>query len=409
MAIIDLRNVTIVIQDGYEGGSYPFTPWLVNHPVVNMGFLVAAVANTGFAVNNSGGYTAGTTTITVGTGTGIIQTGATFTIAGETGSPVHKVTSHVETLGDTTSLTFTTAIATGGVTDTSALTIVPAFPPGATTMAIDTGTDTITTGSTFTVAGETGSPVHTVTSHTETLSATTSVTFAPAIASGGVLDEAALTVRAAYVIGATTLAVDSGTGSLVDGDTFTIAGETGLPVHTVTGHSETLANTTSITFSPATVTATLDDTVITVLPHSQTVHIGEGNMTYSEKRKIKYVTDRGILNTVKLEEDQPLEAKLAYEWDFLTSSISEGIPTTEDVFKFRNLCANWVSTSPDKCEIPCVDIVLYNTPPCNGVSAEQIILHMFRWEDLAHDPKAGTVDVTGKCNTLTALVSRIPT
>ena len=213
-----------------------------------------------------------------------------------------------------------------------------------------------------------------------------------------------------YSAAATTMTIDGGTGALADGDTFTVTGEASpLPIHTVSAHTETLGNTTSVTFTPALSGSVADDALITVLPHSQTVHIGEGNMTYSEKRKIKYVTDRGILNTVKLEEDQPLEAKLAYEWDFLTSSISEGVPTTEDVFKFRNLCANWVSTSPDKCEIPCVDIVLYNTPPCNGVSAEQIVLHMFRWEDLAHDPKAGTVDVTGKCNTLTALVSRIPT
>ena len=324
MAIIDLRNVTIVIQDGYEGGSYPFTPWLANPP-----------ANTGFLVNNVGGYTTQSTML-IDTGTSVIQDGATFTVVGDTAG-THTVTAHVETLGNTTSITFTPAL------------------------------------------------------------------------SGTIADDAVITIVAAYPTGTTTMAVDGGTGLLADGDTFTISTETGTPLHTVSAHSETLGNTTSITFAPSLASAVLDDTTITILPHSQTVHIGEGNMTYSEKRKIKYVTDRGILNTVKLEEDQPLEAKLAYEWDFLTSSISEGIPTTEDVFKFRNLCANWVSTSPDKCEIPCVDIVLYNTPPCNGVSAEQIVLHMFRWEDLAHDPKAGTVDVTGKCNTLTALVSRIPT
>lgn len=328
MAIIDLRNVTIVIKDGYEGGSYPFTPWLINQ---------STPTETGYLVNHGGGYTATTTTIAVDTGTGTVTEGDEFTIFGEAGLPVHTV-----------------------------------------------ATNTVTAGS-------------------------GNITFTPGIATGGVADDAALSFVPGYSIGATTIAVDTGNGALADGDSFTIAGEFGLPTHTVTAHTETDGNTTSIVFTPATVTFVPDDQVLTFFPHSQTVHIGEGNMTYSEKRKIKYVTDRGILNTVKLEEDQPLEAKLAYEWDFLTSSISEGIPTTEDVFKFRNLCANWVSTSPDKCEIPCVDIVLYNTPPCNGVSAEQIILHMFRWEDLAHDPKAGTVDVTGKCNTLTALVSRIPT
>lgn len=325
MAIVDLRNVTIVIQDGYEGGSYPFLPWLVNN---------SSVTESSYVLNDGGsGYPAATTTIAVTGGTGAVTSGDKFTIASETGSPVHTVTSN-------------------------------------------------------TVTGGAGN-----------------ITFTPGIASGGVTTGAALTFEAGYSEGTTTFTIDGGNGALVNGDTFTLPSD--ITVYTISGHSGG-PPTTSITFSPSTKVFAADDAVITILPHSQTVHIGEGNMTYSEKRKIKYVTDRGILNTVKLEEDQPLEAKLAYEWDFLTSSIAEGVPTTEDVFKFRNLCANWVSTSPDKCEIPCVDIVLYNTPPCNGVSAEQLILHMFRWEDLAHDPKAGTVDVTGKCNTLIALDTRIP-
>src|SRR4051812_49241365 len=101
-----------------------------------------------------------------------------------------------------------------------------------------------------------------------------------------------------YMAGATTIVVDVGTQSLVTGNRFTIASETGTPIHTISSHSETLGATTSITFTPALAGSVADDAPIVILPHELQLKIGEGNLTYSEKRKIKYVTDRGLLDTV---------------------------------------------------------------------------------------------------------------
>ena len=57
------------------------------------------------AVNNVSGYAANATTMLVDTITGIIPVGVTFIMP--EGDTVYKVTSHSETLGNTTSITFT--------------------------------------------------------------------------------------------------------------------------------------------------------------------------------------------------------------------------------------------------------------------------------------------------------------
>ncbi len=272
-----------------------------------------------------------------------------------------------------------------------------------TTMLVDGGIAALATGDTFTVAGETATPKHVITSHIETLGVTTSITFTPALASS-VADDAAITVYA-YSIGATTMLVDTGTAGLVVGDLFTVAGDT--PRHTITSRVNTLGVTTSITFTPALAAAVLDNAVITMLPHELQLKIGEGNLTYSEKRKIKYVTDRGLLDTVRLDNQEPVDVKLDITWEYLTASQGGDPPTMEDALKQRGNASTWVSSATDPCEVYAVDLELTNTPPCNDVPTEVIIMPDFRWEDLQHDPKTAQISVTGKCNVLEALVSRV--
>ncbi len=107
-------------------------------------------------------------------------------------------------------------------------------------------------------------------------------------------------LMAGYTVGATTMVVDGGTVALAVGDRFTIAGETGLPIHIITSHTETSMATTSITFAPGIASMVADDVVITVLPHLLHIKIGEGTMSYTEKRAIVYVKDRGRLHSSSL-------------------------------------------------------------------------------------------------------------
>lgn len=203
-----------------------------------------------------------------------------------------------------------------------------------------------------------------------------------------------------YTSGVTTIAVDGFVGAVVNGDRFTIAGDvdanSDLVVHVVTANTSS-PNTTSITFTPATAHSVVDDAVVTILPHQLRVKIGEGNVSWTEKRPVVYVKDRGKLDTVRLGDQDPIEVKMDLLWVFLSTAGGDTIPTPEEVLKHTGLAASWVSSSSDACEPYAVNIVIVYTPPCS-VEPETYLLHDFRYEDLGHDLKQGQIAMTGKCN-----------
>lgn len=388
MAQIDLKNATIKLKDGYG--------------------LVGAV-------NNLSGYPAGALTIAVDGLIVALVAGDTFKVAAETGQPTHTVTSVVNTSGVTTSITFTTAIATGGIADNAVITVTKlgavnnvAGYTAALTMAVDGITGVIPTGATFLITGESGTPTHTVTSHSETSGNTTSITFTTAAtaANDDVItfshNGGAVNQPNGYTA-ATTMVVDGFTGAVAVGDRFTVAGETGLPVHTISAHSETSTNTTSITFSPSATVA--DNAVITVLPHELEVDIGEGKLEYTEKVNREYKKNKGSLQYVRNGDEEPVEVSFDFVWEFLTASTG-GTPTIEDVLKQRGEAADWVSTDTDLCQPFCVDLVVEYVPPCGGEETETITLEMFRHEELQHNFTDAQISVTGKCNVTEATVER---
>lgn len=365
------------------------------------------------AVNKPAGYAAGTLTIAIDGYTGIVTTGSTFTIAAETGSPTHTVTAHTEVSGNTRSVTFTTAIATGGVADNAVVTFAAktgaidngAGYTGVLTINVDAIVGIITIGDIFTITGESGSPVHTVTAHTETAGNTTSLTFTGALV-GTIADNTVITFAAkagavnqagGYAVGVGTFLIDGITGEIPVGARFTVTGETATPIHTVTAHSETGDNTTSITFTPITVSTAADNIVLTFLPNQLEVNVGEGNLTYNEKVERKYVRNRGRLSNVMDGDEQPLEVSLNFIWDFLTGSTGE-LPTVEDCFKHRGEAASWTTAGADPCEPFALDLVVQYTPPCADVEMEEITLSEFRYEELDHNFKDAQVSVKGKCN-----------
>lgn len=144
-------------------------------------------------------------------------------------------------------------------------------------------------------------------------------------------------------------------------------------------------------------------------PKKLTLKIGDGNITYDEHRAIQYVKDRGKLDTARLADEEPVDVTLDLQWSFLTQDTdadpAEPI-TPEDALKARGGASDWVTSSGDPCEPYAVDIEIDNIPPCGGVTPEKILLQDFRYETLAHDPKAGTLRATGKCNVLEATVTR---
>lgn len=209
-----------------------------------------------------------------------------------------------------------------------------------------------------------------------------------------------------YMVGATTMAVDGITGALVTGDYFTVGGRPKR--YKITAHSETLGATTSVTFTPGLATAAVDNDDIEIQAHHLQIRIGEGNASWTEKRPITYVKDRGKLDTVREGDEEPVEVKIDATWVFLKASTGQ-TPTIEDVLKKRGEASTWETSSDDACEPYAVDVVIEYTPPCTTEQMEIYVLKDFRYEEMAHDVKAGTLSLSGKCNVVEADVSRVTT
>lgn len=215
---------------------------------------------------------------------------------------------------------------------------------------------------------------------------------------------------AGYAAGIATMTVDGFTAAVTTGDIFTVAGSKAsgtnrLTRHKITAHTETSSATTSITFTPALSAAVVDNAVITIQPHELEAKIGEGNCQYTEKRNIEYVRDRGVLDTVREGDEEPVEVRMDFTWEFLKSDVTL-IPTIEDALKQRGEASGWTSSSSDACEPFAVDIEIWYNPPCTGEKDEIILLEDFRWEQLEHNLKDGQVSLTGKCNVKEANVTR---
>ena len=140
-------------------------------------------------------------------------------------------------------------------------------------------------------------------------------------------------------------------------------------------------------------------------PNELEVTIGEGNLTWSEKRTIEYTLNRGLLDEVREGDQVPVDVSMDLVWDYVTGA--SGSPTVPDALRGINSASSWVSSDDDECRPYAVDIELVNavTPATCGDS-ETIILADFRVEDLSYDLKAGTIAATGKCNITRANATR---
>ena len=136
------------------------------------------------------------------------------------------------------------------------------------------------------------------------------------------------------------------------------------------------------------------------------VKIGEGNMTYSERRNMDYILDKGLLDTVREGDQVPVEVRFDFQWEFLKTDGAGPPPTVEEALKNEGAASAWISSATDPCEPYAVDIRLTNTPVCPGVKNEEIYLADFRWESLDHDLRANSVAVSGQANITRAAITR---
>ena len=210
---------------------------------------------------------------------------------------------------------------------------------------------------------------------------------------------------AGYSIGATAMTVDGFTGAVPVGARLSIDGD---DQYTVVSTVETGSNTTSITFTPALVAAIADDDVVIAYGVYLRIKVGEGNITWSEKKPREFKLDRGELDQVRDADEVPMDVSLQLMYEELTASSGDP-PTPEDALKHRGEAADWTSANTtDPCAPYCINIRFDHTPPnCTAVDKERVVLPMFYYESLDHDPKQGTISCQGKCNATEADVTRI--
>jgi hypothetical protein len=209
--------------------------------------------------------------------------------------------------------------------------------------------------------------------------------------------------------GDTTLGVDTVSLNTTDTDLipvgarFTIAGESGSPVHIV--QARTGNPTTSIDFTPAIAAGVADDAVITFDSCQIEIKIGEGDVKWTESREINYELDRGVLDTVRQGDEQPVEVTISATFEHVRTGTSESITPT-DAIKGQGGASEWVSSSDDQCEMFAVDLVIEYQPPCGSAELETITFPDFRWENLEFSFKDATIDVSGRCNSVEPSVAR---
>lgn len=208
-----------------------------------------------------------------------------------------------------------------------------------------------------------------------------------------------------YTVGASTMKVDAITGIVPVGASFRAVGDD--QIYVVTSTVETLTNTTSITFSPSLIVATVDDQVINIFGRQLEMKIGEGNLTYDEKRNMEYKKDRGLIDTVREGDEEPIDVRLDIQWEWLSSAGTDTQPTPEEVLKKEGLASTWLTSAADVCEPYAVNIIIIYQPPCVTVDGEVITLRDYRWESLSHDLRAGTLSTSGKCNATRAIKERL--
>lgn len=152
-------------------------------------------------------------------------------------------------------------------------------------------------------------------------------------------------------------------------------------------------------------TITIKDGGVGSAQKSIEVVIGEGNLTYTERRELIYETDRGLLDEVREGDQQPIDVTMDFRWDYI-SGIG-GTPTIEEALKKKGQASAWVSTDADACRPYACDIEINYVPNCNPTGNTEIItLPDFRYDELSHDASAASISCTGRCNVTEAVAVR---
>ncbi len=199
----------------------------------------------------------------------------------------------------------------------------------------------------------------------------------------------------------------TGTQTAITGDGTNLTGGSATNVSIVEmTPGVTGTGTTLITITPALIVATTASGSVTFGGRKLEVKVGEGNLTFTEPAPREYVKNRGLLDTVRNADEEPMDVSFDFVWEFLSAVGNSATPTLKEVLKQTGEASTWLSTSSDACEPYCINIEIAYDPACGGANTELIELNEFRYETLEHNVRDAQISCTGKCNVIEAVETR---
>lgn len=142
-------------------------------------------------------------------------------------------------------------------------------------------------------------------------------------------------------------------------------------------------------------------------PNEIEVKLGEGNLTWSEKKPRVYDKDRGKLGGVRDGDEMPLEVSFSARWEFLKGESGDPVTVYEALKKINN-ASGWSSVDSDPCAPYAVNLEFEFTPTCTDSGIETVVFPDFRYEDLGPDARGGIIAITGMCNVTEPTITRTP-
>lgn len=310
---------------------------------------------------------------------------------------------------ETLTITFTGALAG---TDIALMTIAEGGLTGDGTFTEDTKgvagvAEVNTIGINDTVTGGTFTLTHTANETAPILYSATATEIETAL-------EALASISAVTVTGGPGPATDwivtydaTGVEPAITGDGTNLTGGVGTGV-SVTEDTKgvTGTGTTSIVITPGLVVATTVSGTVTFGGRRLEIKIGEGNLNFTENTPREYLKNRGLLDTVRDADEEPMDVTFDFTWEHLAAVGSSATPTPKEALKQTGEASTWVTTSSDSCEPYCTNIEIYYAPACGGENTELIELIEFRPETLEHNVRDAQLSCAGKCNVKEATETR---
>ncbi len=193
-----------------------------------------------------------------------------------------------------------------------------------------------------------------------------------------------------------------------DGALLTAPDTDGTITQTTAG--KPLGSTDSVELAPTLLITTSGGEAITFAGQELSVDLGEGStFSWDEIREIELFRSRGILDSFRTGDEQPMTVSFAITYDFIKSISGTDItPTLVEALKNIGNASDWVTTATGDCPNYAVDPVVENDPNCPVASllGEEVVLQQFIWNNGNFDVSSGLQTFDGICNTTEALITR---